>query len=287
MEQPPEAGIGAAINGYFQRPWIAVGIVLFGVAAGIASCLGLQAAIHYGRESLLKRQLCFYHPSVTHRVLRKTLLSGLEATYNGKPVSDNVVMEEVGVWNGGRLAIHKEEILGHPKAVIFSLNSEESKILDVQLATQTHQFVEATLDKSRLSERQIGLSWGILEPGDGILLRVFYLGDGTQIMLNGTVEGPKERNQTFIREEKVPYGRFFYPLGIWIILSLLVTYVLKASDDFKRDHHAIYIGLLVFRAVVILSTVAIAGLAAAASLAMVNILPPHPPTALVSALTHE
>jgi len=119
-------------------------------------------------------------------IAKTGVASRLTISYDGKLLDRDVSSMSVGVWNDGREAIRQENVL---KPLVLSV-SPKMPILEARISRVSRDVVEPRLDLSKIAEGYVGVSWKILEHGDGVSLQLLYEGTpAAELEANGIIEG--------------------------------------------------------------------------------------------------
>jgi hypothetical protein len=177
-------------------PWFAI--------ASFAVNIGLGFYWYYGSE---KAPLLSYKVSpVVTELRRPDFDDGLQFSYRGAPLkADNITAFQIAIWNRGSQSIRADNLLQPLQldladgAGILSVRIKEAtrKVCDFRLANGNDFMargmpgIEAS-DEANLEAGKCGFRFRILEPGDGALIQVIYLGSaGQQVSVDGVIEGQK------------------------------------------------------------------------------------------------
>jgi hypothetical protein len=165
----------------------------------------------------------------------------------------------VAIWNRGRQAIRRAAIL----QPIIIRTEPRVPILEATVRRTSREVVSLDLDRTRLADGEVSVSWNILEQGDGAALQLVYAaGPDAQIQCLGVVEG-----QASIRElryrgtikspaEQMREGRLVrYVLGLFVVCALVSLagslWELRRSRDLTSYSFAalgmvLFVGMILF-----------------------------------------
>lgn len=123
-------------------------------------------------------------------------LSRLSVSLDGTPIDTDLTAAQIVFWNQGNESIRKEHVLG-----AFTLHTQLNvPIIEATIRKSSRDVVHIEVDKSGFQRGEIGLSWNILEQGDGGILQVIFAGGpSTDIIASGVIEG-----QPSIRRVEIP-----------------------------------------------------------------------------------
>jgi hypothetical protein len=76
----------------------------------VIGILGLAFAIYTYVNCLPERQLTFYADPASALIVKSGQISKLMVTYEGKPISTDVIAAQIVLWNAGKLPIKPEHI---------------------------------------------------------------------------------------------------------------------------------------------------------------------------------
>ena len=189
MGSKPEVSAGRSrFYAFFSNPW--VGIV--GTAAGI---VGVFLTVFFYLRSASYPELVYLVSPVRTIVVKQGTTSRLGIVFDGRPLTQDVTASQVAIWNRGRQAIRRAAIL---QGVTIT-TEPRVPILEATIRKTSRDVVGFDLDRTRLAEGEVPVSWSILEEGDGGVVQLVYAGDvTTQIRCRGVIEG-----QRGVRELKV------------------------------------------------------------------------------------
>ncbi|MGA3167649.1 MAG: hypothetical protein ABSF14_16210 [Terriglobia bacterium] len=197
MASKPEVSASPSrFYAFFSNPL--VGIV--GTAASIVSVL---LAVYFYFGSVSYPELVYFVNPVRTIVVKQGTTSRLGVVFDGHALAQDVTASQVAIWNRGRQAIRRAAIL----QAVTIITEPRVPILEATIRKTSRDVVGVDLDRTRLAEGEVPVSWNILEEGDGGVVQIVYAGDvGTQIRCRGVIEG-----QRGVRGLKVPRGTIESP----------------------------------------------------------------------------
>lgn len=139
---------------------------------------------------------CFFYasrevPDLTYYVspTRTAILTGgqnqkLSVSYAEQPVHGDISSAQVTIWNAGRKAITRSDLLTVPTL------AADNPILDEKVLDESRPLIGFTVDNSNAARGTLALGWRILEHNDGVKLQIIYAGEpGARIVLDGAIIG--------------------------------------------------------------------------------------------------
>jgi len=209
-----------AIKEFLSNPWI----------GGIGTVVGIVSLFLYfsGKQS---RHLEFNLNPAKAIVVKAGQASKLAVSYGGSPINSDITAAQIALWNQGNLSIKPDNIL-QPIAIVV----DGAQILEATIRKNSRSVTALKLDSSEVQKGRLGVSWQILEHGDGALIQVIYTGTPeANVRVEGVIEG-----QGIIGIKSFNYGSKF--LGIlpenttvlvmsvlYVLVGVLATYVGKNS----------------------------------------------------------
>lgn len=207
---------------------------LIGIIGSIASTLGLFLAIYFYLDTKESPRLIYYVHPVKAILVKSGQASRLTTTFDGKPIEGDVTTAQVAIWNDGKRAIKRENIL---KPIVLYLESG-ARILEATIRKASRDVIHLEIDSSEFQQGRVPVSWNILEQNDGGIIQITYEGNtNALISIDGVVEGQRdiERLET---SEKIATPEEQYNSAIsrnrtsmWLglILGLLMLFVAVLS----------------------------------------------------------
>lgn len=177
--QNTNAEKASAFYRFFSNP-------IVGIAGSIASVIGLVLAIYFYVNSTYYRDLVYLVHPTKAVVVKAGQLSRLSVTLDGKTLSTDVTAAQVAFWNEGNVAIRNEHVL----QTFTLVTSPQARIIEATVRKKSRDLVRIDLDTNRIDQGQLGVSWNILEQGDGAMLQIIFAGPpSTPISINAVIEG--------------------------------------------------------------------------------------------------
>lgn len=212
-------GKASAVYRFFSKP-------IVGIVGSIASVVGLALAIYFYVNSNYYREFVYMVHPAKAVVVKGGQLSRLSVILDGKILGTDVTAAQVAFWNEGKSSIRSEHILQPFKLV----TSPEARIIEASVRKKSREPVSINLDTNRIDQGELGISWNILEQGDGAILQIIYAGPpSTPISINGVIEGqrhPKSVYSKFSEPSNLTYGEQnrinLILLSIMILISALL-----------------------------------------------------------------
>lgn len=149
---------------FFAHP--AVGIV-----STLSSVIGLALAIYFYLAAQEKPGLTIYVHPVRATVVKKAQASALAVSFSGKQVSSDISAAQIAIWNDGKRPIRSTDIR-QAVAILAPV-----PILEATIRKRSRDVVNLDLDRSKLGEGRLVITWDILEQGDGAVMQLIYAGD--------------------------------------------------------------------------------------------------------------
>ena len=208
----------SAVYRFFSKP-------IVGIVGSIASIVGLALAIYFYLDSNYYREVVYLVNPAKAVVVKAGQLSRLSVILDGKILSTDVTAAQVAFWNEGKASIRSEHILQPFKLV----TSHQVRIIEASVRKKSREPVLINLDTNRIDQGELGISWNILEKGDGAILQIIFAGPPTTpISIKGVVEGqshPKNLGSSFLRssDEKPVDRKQFGTIMLFAMLSMPIT----------------------------------------------------------------
>jgi hypothetical protein len=157
----------------------------------IVGLLGFAFGIYAYVNSLPVRRLTFYADPALALIVKSGQTSKLMVTYEGKPISTDVIAAQITLWNAGKLPIKPE----HIRDPIVIKTDPPRPILEPTIRTSTperEKIINAQIDKTDAPLGRIKLTWDLLEQDDGFKIQLIYAGPGdTRLVPSGVIEGQR------------------------------------------------------------------------------------------------
>jgi len=152
--------------------------------AGIV--LGAVISLFFWWLSEKTRDLSFAISPLRPEIVRAGIASDVRAFYKDIPITGNLSVIQIAVWNQGREPIrYQEDVL---RAIAITPIGS-MKIIEAKIVSATRDEIAFRLSPAQQDGR-IELSWRILEKGDGALLQLLAVdAPVVPIELSGTIVG--------------------------------------------------------------------------------------------------
>jgi hypothetical protein len=156
--------------------WLSIAISVVGIILTV-----------YSREVA---ELCVSISSDKNIIFRKGENSKLKILYEGRKISSDITSTQMILWNNGKKSIRPSNILSPVYLVI-----PKTEILDAILIKESRPIIKTQLNTEYQKKGIVGISWDILEKGDGCKIQLIYTG-GPDIPIKtvGAIEGQKSIN---------------------------------------------------------------------------------------------
>ena len=210
---------------------------LVGLSGSIASIIGLILAVFFFLAAKTNRELTFYVHPVRTTIVKMGQASRLAVSFDGRDIKNDITAVQVALWNRGKKVIKKDAVL----APIFIYTVDRSPILEARIMNTTREIVGVILDTADLDKGKVGVSWRILENGDGCSIQFIYEGtQETQFKIHGVIEGQKRiseyekpiRIRTAQEQyESRPSWRYYIFVSMGMVIFgfyLLITIIIEA-----------------------------------------------------------
>ena len=132
-------------------------------------------------------------PNLTYFVhpVRTAIVHGIGSPafdiVQGKRVlKGDVTSVQVALWNRGRQAIRREDILS---PIVLHLRDND-EIIDASIRKCSRAVTGASLDKQQLASGKVSIDWKILEHDDGCVIQLLYAGGiDAELEVLGVIQG--------------------------------------------------------------------------------------------------
>jgi hypothetical protein len=99
-------------------------------------------------------------------------LSRLSVTLDGATLNTDVTAAQIAFWNEGNDTIRNEYML----QPLILVTAPEARIFEATVRKKSREAVRIDLDTSRIDRGELGVSWNILEQGDGAIVQIIFAG---------------------------------------------------------------------------------------------------------------
>jgi hypothetical protein len=153
--------MNSLVKNIFKSPWFQ-GFFFF--------IIGVMSSSYF--TSLETRKLTFYVNPAKAAIVSTDKSDKLKVYFEGKLLERNVTAVNIAFWNAGKTPIKKDEVL---EKLEFR-TPKNVPILEVKLTKVSRDVVGLEIDRTKLPEGILPLSWKILEKNDGAVIQVIYAG---------------------------------------------------------------------------------------------------------------
>jgi hypothetical protein len=162
---------------------------LVGFIGSTASIIGLVVFVLSVIHGRTNRDLSYYCNPIRTSIVKSGRSSVLEVVWNNEKLSTDVTGSQVAIWNNGKRPIEKSDIL--EEIEIFT--QPKTPILEADIIKTSRNVIDLVLNKDKLNDGCISVSWKILEQFDGGTIQVIYAGDEVvKLSIRGIVK--EQRN---------------------------------------------------------------------------------------------
>jgi hypothetical protein len=157
----------------------------------IIGVLGFAFGVYAYVNCIPVRRLTFYADPASALIVKSGQTSNLVVSYEGKPVSTDVIAAQIVLWNAGKLPIKPE----HIRDPIIIQTDPPRPILEPTIRASTperQKIINAQIDRTDAPLGRIKLTWDLLEQDDGFQIQVIFAGSSdTRLVASGVIEGQK------------------------------------------------------------------------------------------------
>lgn len=171
--------------------------------------------------------LTFMVNPIRTAVVKSGQSSQLKVSHLGKEISGDVTAVQVAIWNDGKKSIRAGAIL-EP----ITLSISNAQIIEATMRRISRKVTGLALDETQIQSGRIGITWNILELGDGCSVQLIYVGSPVEaINLGGIIEGQragitKYRVDVHVVETTERHLWWEVPLLILCFCPLIVAFIL-------------------------------------------------------------
>lgn len=231
--QHPTSSTNTILTWFSRNPWL-------GIVATVCTIVGLPLSVYLYFVGQRFRELEVYVSPVESIISKGGVPSNLKILFNNAEVRSDVTAVQVQLWNRGKEPIRTEHIL---EDVVLS-TGPSTHILEATVQKQARSVSRITLDTTRIAVGELGLSWKILEEGDGALIQLIVAGQARNVSLSGVVEGqrgiwlrrgeyPSQRGKPYYRT--LPAAGWVRDIGDSIAAALILFGFIFMLTDLSRD----------------------------------------------------
>jgi hypothetical protein len=225
---PPQPGDAptSALDYFARHP-------LVGLIGTIAGIVGVVVTLIVFFISQRSREICYMVSASPTTIVRAGQSSDLRVHYKDKELTSDVSSIQIVIWNNGKESVKGANILS---AVSLQL-LPRSAILEARVKKVTRSLVGFEIFNANASSGILGLSWNILESGDGALLEVIYTGTSEKVAIDGAIEDMPAVRQVFFGNDV----RFTIREVVFMSLFGLAAGVLAAMKQYRSKSAALNI----------------------------------------------
>lgn len=187
-----------------------------GLLGTVASLIGIPLSVFLFAASDKERDIRFEVSASPTTIIRAGQSSDLKVQFKGRDLNSDVSSIQIAIWNAGRESVRRENILS--KTVTMTL-APETTILEARVKKTTRELLGFHLESLG---NALSMSWDILEPGDGALLEVIYMGSTVNIRTEGAIEGKIPITEA-VQRKGVARKEFAWLLSGTVIVSFLAA----------------------------------------------------------------
>jgi hypothetical protein len=140
------------------------------VIGALASIIGVPLAIYFYVQTTQFRELVYYVNPAQAIVVKAGEVSRLRVLVGDRELKSDVTTAQIAIWNRGKESLRPENVL--VPVVIRTVPSVP--ILETKVRTKSRDAIGLGVDDAHLEEGAVGISWKILERGDGGVIQIVY-----------------------------------------------------------------------------------------------------------------
>ncbi len=150
---------------------------------------------------------------------------------DSNPVSDNIFLATVIMWNAGKLSIEPEDVRVPLQIKIKPI----SKLLDYSIVKES----DPEITKFQLSEL-LGLSWLHFDSGYGVKVQLLYSApEQAEVEITGKIKGVAQIKRLVSGSESIKSFKFLLGLGfIYLLLSMPMIIITVKSKEIIKEKRA-------------------------------------------------
>ena len=223
-----------------------------GVTGSLASVVGVALAVYFYVAAEARPGLTtFVHP-VRATVVKGGQASALAVSFSGIQIKSDISAAQVAIWNAGKAPIRPTDVR---RPITISVGAP---ILEASIRKRSRDVVRVDLDRSGFQKGSVGVTWDILEQGDGAVIQVIYAGNAdAPFHTAGAVVGQPSINEVvagsyataaeqYSREQKghKVSGYFILGLGsVWLLLTYALPPRVRIFPLLRRENAILVISL--------------------------------------------
>ena len=225
----------------------------FSAVASVCTIVSLVLAVYFYHASRRERALVYSVPPTRTVVFDPAETSKLQVSFDGKPVQTRVGSLQIVLWNSGREAIRREDVLD----VVRISTIPAVPILEARLRRVTRRICGIKVNTVHPATGTVDVGWDILEENDGAQVQLIYEGPAeVKAVLVGTIVGQRSpENLDYARIDsshgpllmiKIQKVFLVCGLAVVVIFSWRVVFVYEsASSILSRISYAAFIVLVI------------------------------------------
>lgn len=153
-------------------------------------------------------------------------------------ISENVYVNEISIWNAGKLPIKEEHIL---KDIKISY-AKEVQIIDVFISESSRPDIVNPFAKKAEGKNVINIGFDILEENNGFKLQVIYASKEKQnFSIQGVVEGVDSiRTESDLTKSNIYFaiGKIITYVFLFLLFFLVVGLITHLLETFYEKEHS-------------------------------------------------
>jgi hypothetical protein len=244
---------------FFSNPWV-------GIAGSIASIVGIPLAVYLTLSSSHAPRLAYQLHPIRTPIVTAGQSSDLHVTHKATEISGSVSALQIAVWNAGDQPVRPEDVLSPIEVVLGG----SCRILEASIRKRSRDEAQLRLDPGKFEQGVVGISWHVLEDGDGCAIQIVYNGDTTvPASVRGAIVGQRRVEELKVRRKlATPAEQFqevartsrmlgWLSIGGGIVMLSFASLILlrryrrrgthnsNGMERLKRRLHIIYLSLIV------------------------------------------
>jgi hypothetical protein len=210
----------------------------FIIISWLITAISISLAFYFYSDAQNFPQLSYTIRPIRGIVVRSGHSSKMTVRYGDTLVETDITAVQIVLWNGGKKAIKKADILKP-----ITIHTEKNvPILEASILKTTRDIIHPSLNTDEIQMGVANLTWDILEQDDGCTVQIIYEGKpDININIDGAVEGQghlslvqapegtiyrKEFNRSARKDFEV------YSLAMMIMGMLVIPLLAIARDPF-------------------------------------------------------
>ncbi len=177
----------------FSNPWI-------GILGTVCSIVGIPLAVYLAQLTNVSPNLTFQVHPVRTPIVTPSQTSNLHVSYKTIDIAGAVTALQLAFWNSGNQPIRAQDILSPLQFELEKHGGAAPRILEATIRKRSRDVTGIVLDESKMEAGIVGVSWNVLETGDGAAIQVVYAGDTNQpLTAKGTIIGQRSLEEVKIQ----------------------------------------------------------------------------------------